>query len=130
MNSIIYAQSPVSVALLIFYTCLLLPYRELKHAVSRILGSVLDPFCPRASATPYQPYTSLELPASTFRELHGGGHDQHGENSCAICLEGFEGDDMVSGLSRCGHVFHRHCIGTWVEHRFMFTCPLCRSLIF
>ncbi|KAI4366982.1 hypothetical protein MLD38_022772 [Melastoma candidum] len=136
MNGIMYAQSPVSAALLIFYTCLLLPYRELKHAVSRILCSVIDPFCPRAGTTLYQPYTSFELPASAFRELHAGVcskddcRDHDGDCGCAICLEGFEDDDVVSELSRCGHFFHRRCIETWVEHRFQFTCPLCRSLIF
>ncbi|KAI3793524.1 hypothetical protein L1987_36143 [Smallanthus sonchifolius] len=48
------------------------------------------------------------------------------DESCSICLAEFQGDDTVSQLSKCRHVFHACCIERWLS-RDQFTCPLCRS---
>ncbi|KAL5982053.1 hypothetical protein ACLOJK_016122 [Asimina triloba] len=44
---------------------------------------------------------------------------------CAVCICRFKGDEEVREL-QCGHVFHRDCLDTWLEHQ-GHTCPLCRS---
>lgn len=43
---------------------------------------------------------------------------------CVVCLENFENRCLLMGLP-CGHVFHEHCIVTWLvggQH----CCPVCR----
>ena len=39
---------------------------------------------------------------------------------CTICLE----DCKTAVKMKCGHIFHEHCIDTWLEEST--TCPLCR----
>uniref|UniRef100_A0A7S4RLR2 RING-type domain-containing protein n=1 Tax=Alexandrium monilatum TaxID=311494 RepID=A0A7S4RLR2_9DINO len=47
--------------------------------------------------------------------------------SCAICLEDFEGGDAVLPLP-CGHVFHTRCIALWLSRSR--SCPLrCRDAL-
>ncbi|KAJ9546157.1 hypothetical protein OSB04_025864 [Centaurea solstitialis] len=48
------------------------------------------------------------------------------DDACSICLVEFKGDDTVSQLDKCQHVFHTCCIQRWL-HEDHFTCPLCRS---
>ncbi|KVI07425.1 Zinc finger, RING/FYVE/PHD-type [Cynara cardunculus var. scolymus] len=48
------------------------------------------------------------------------------DDACSICLVEFRGDDTVSQLDRCRHVFHACCILMWL-HNDHFTCPICRS---
>lgn len=50
--------------------------------------------------------------------------EHHPLESCAICLEDFEQDDMVRGLV-CGHVFHKECVDPWLSNR-KACCPLCK----
>ncbi|KAI4373817.1 hypothetical protein MLD38_011892 [Melastoma candidum] len=50
---------------------------------------------------------------------------------CVVCLCGFEDEEEVSELSRCGHFFHRECLEGWSRRELGqrdTTCPLCRSL--
>ncbi|KAK7309964.1 hypothetical protein RJT34_07127 [Clitoria ternatea] len=42
---------------------------------------------------------------------------------CAVCLCKIGGDDAT--VLKCKHVFHRHCLDTWVGLKNV-TCPLCR----
>jgi len=44
--------------------------------------------------------------------------------SCAICLDDFKEATHVRSL-RCGHVFHKKCIDTWLCHNA--SCPLDRG---
>jgi RING/U-box domain-containing protein len=44
---------------------------------------------------------------------------------CRVCLVRFDADAVVHRLP-CGHVFHSHCIGAWLDYDNA-TCPLCRS---
>lgn len=47
--------------------------------------------------------------------------------SCAICLNGYELNEMIRPLP-CGHHFHKNCTDTWL--RVKSTCPLCvRSVL-
>jgi len=47
--------------------------------------------------------------------------------SCAVCLEAFEGGQAVRLLPSCGHIFHAAtCVDPWLLHSA--TCPLCRTV--
>ncbi|PWA80912.1 hypothetical protein CTI12_AA127870 [Artemisia annua] len=52
-----------------------------------------------------------DLPIIRFGDLQ----DRRGQRSfdelCFICLKEYEKDDVVSQLSRCGHVYHTKCVG-------------------
>lgn len=43
-------------------------------------------------------------------------------DDCTICAEPLDADISVT---RCGHVFHTHCVKTWFEHKPV--CPLCKE---
>ena len=64
--------------------------------------------------------------ASTIREV-----EVQTLPECAVCLEelpvGF--DDAVQ-LPRCGHFFHRACLGKWLGPEYgSHTCPMCNAPI-
>lgn len=67
------------------------------------------------------------LPVARYEDL--GGEDGEREDICSICLVGYEGEDAVTKLGTCGHVFHLNCIEQWIL-RNQFSCPLCRSFLF
>lgn len=48
-------------------------------------------------------------------------------DTCAVCLNHMEEDDLVRELRNCCHVFHRECIDRWVDYDHHKTCPLCRA---
>ncbi|OIW05837.1 hypothetical protein TanjilG_23623 [Lupinus angustifolius] len=43
---------------------------------------------------------------------------------CVICLEEFREGENVKMILCCKHVFHPHCIDTWLDKHV--TCPVCR----
>lgn len=45
------------------------------------------------------------------------------EEQCAICLESFQEDEVLTSL-RCGHFFHVQCATLWMQQATH--CPLCR----
>lgn len=49
-----------------------------------------------------------------------------GQDTCAICLDGYECDNRVRVLG-CEHVFHTGCIDPWLR-RGRPTCPLCQTI--
>ena len=44
--------------------------------------------------------------------------------TCSICLETINLKEECKKLSRCGHIFHSHCLDRWFEVRQ--NCPNCR----
>ncbi|KAL9224077.1 hypothetical protein vseg_000147 [Gypsophila vaccaria] len=47
------------------------------------------------------------------------------ESQCSVCMEKFEeSQKCTTQLITCGHVYHTHCITTWLCVRA--NCPLCR----
>jgi len=44
--------------------------------------------------------------------------------SCAICQEDFQSNDITRKIIHCGHGFHRDCIDTWFSASVH--CPTCR----
>lgn len=45
---------------------------------------------------------------------------------CSICLMEYKETDMLQLMPDCGHLFHLHCINSWL--RLHPTCPICRNL--
>ncbi|KAF8380189.1 hypothetical protein HHK36_027671 [Tetracentron sinense] len=65
------------------------------------------------------------LPVVKFEDLVSG--EGHTQDSCAVCLYEFEGQDEIRRLTNCRHIFHRSCLDRWMNHD-QKTCPLCRTL--
>ncbi|KAJ4847906.1 hypothetical protein Tsubulata_011734 [Turnera subulata] len=143
MISIMYSQSSICMATLLFYTCILIPLRQIKHALTTIItqfscgydqDDVLVISCNPAMATAAK---CCHLPAaaslgdvvsSSGNTTTTGGTLLDNE-TCSICLVDLQSEDVVSRLPRCNHLFHTDCIRKWIE-RDQFTCPLCRSIVF
>ncbi|KAG5518940.1 hypothetical protein PMAC_002471 [Pneumocystis sp. 'macacae'] len=51
-------------------------------------------------------------------------NDSSYDDTCAICLDVFEGEDEVRVLT-CGHIYHSSCIVPWFTTR-RAMCPLCK----
>lgn len=51
----------------------------------------------------------------------------HDINDCSICLNPYEGNDMVRSLP-CNHVFHQNCVDKWLVGH-VNSCPLCRQKV-
>ncbi|KAI3944116.1 hypothetical protein MKW92_037318 [Papaver armeniacum] len=48
------------------------------------------------------------------------------QDSCAICLRDYEGQDEIRPLISCHHIFHGSCLDRWIVGD-QTTCPLCRN---
>ncbi|KAJ4708877.1 E3 ubiquitin-protein ligase ATL4-like [Melia azedarach] len=48
-------------------------------------------------------------------------------DTCAVCLNHMDDNDLARELRNCCHVFHRECIDRWVDYDHQKTCPLCRA---
>ncbi|KAM3303025.1 RING-H2 finger protein ATL57 [Capsicum chacoense] len=57
-----------------------------------------------------------------------GGAAKHLMEDCSICLTEFEVSELVRLIPYCRHMFHKHCLDTWLSSHV--TCPLCRSTQF
>nr|OQO32050.1 hypothetical protein B0A51_00588 [Rachicladosporium sp. CCFEE 5018] len=45
---------------------------------------------------------------------------------CLVCLSDFEVKEIARRLAKCGHLYHRECIDTWLTQG-RNSCPLCRG---
>lgn len=121
----------LSMATIVFYTCLWIPLLQLKRTLLSLLFNCNDksrqdlqgdrPQIPELPATMYE-----DLQRHYCSSLDGSMLE---EEICSICLLKFEGEDIVSKLPKCGHVYHVNCIDGWLLRNY-FTCPLCRSFLF
>lgn len=67
------------------------------------------------------------LPAVRYTDAVAGREARPGpDETCAVCLYEFEGDEEVRCMRNCRHVFHRWCVDRWIDHDRK-TCPLCRK---
>ena len=55
-------------------------------------------------------------------------YDELPENNCSICLEEFKNEDILKKLN-CTHIFHKDCLGIWINNNNNKTCPLCRRVV-
>jgi RING-H2 zinc finger protein RHA1 len=122
MICLLVSQSRLCMASIVFYTCIWIPFLQLKRALVTMMGFLLFSSTSRPVESFCEP---AYLPAARFEDMQRC----NVEEMCSICLVEFEREDVVSQLSRCRHVFHLHCIERWIE-RNHFTCPLCRSSLF
>ncbi|KAK8562681.1 hypothetical protein V6N13_018747 [Hibiscus sabdariffa] len=124
MISLMCSNSASSMAALVFYTCVWIPFLQFKRHVSSLLVFVFPWYQPEQS---FQTIDAC-LPVARFEDLKlSDGEDDAAV--CSICLAEFDDEDVVSQIQKCGHVFHMNCIEKWME-RDHFTCPLCRSFLF
>ncbi|KAJ9540249.1 hypothetical protein OSB04_026755 [Centaurea solstitialis] len=72
---------------------------------------------------------TADLPIIRFQDLQDRRRHTAVEEMCFVCSVNYDGDDVVSQLSRCGHVFHTECVGKLI-HRKQPNCPFCRSSFF
>ncbi|KAL9673025.1 hypothetical protein QQ045_029278 [Rhodiola kirilowii] len=103
---------------------------HLKNALHLALNFIFYPHDFLRPSAHDHDYNLCDLPSAKFREVAAKhSSDSDADDCCSVCLVEFDGEDEVSKLSGCGHVFHGECIRGWIE-RDRFTCPLCRSLLF
>ncbi|XAR74015.1 hypothetical protein NMG60_11008166 [Bertholletia excelsa] len=125
MISLIYFQSGFSTTVtIIFFTCVLIPFFQIKKAVFQLIGSFFT--SENDFATSHQGICSADLlPVARYDDLNScpGGVEAE---TCSICLAEYQKEDRVSKLPKCGHVFHNGCIQDWMDRDHL-TCPLCRS---
>ncbi|KAL5562285.1 hypothetical protein UlMin_032032 [Ulmus minor] len=128
------SPSRFCVASIVFYTCVWIPLVQLKKALGRALG-IISFFFFAYKQPEDEGFGAVQpcLPVARYVDLQS--YNSRGktkgkvEESCSVCLVEFEKEDLVSQLSKCGHVFHMECIEKWLDcHHF--TCPLCRSSFF
>ncbi|KAG8363258.1 hypothetical protein BUALT_Bualt19G0003500 [Buddleja alternifolia] len=48
-------------------------------------------------------------------------------NTCSICLESYEPQDLLRSIAKCEHCFHADCIELWLKKNR--TCPVCRMIL-
>lgn len=50
--------------------------------------------------------------------------------TCAICLEDYENNDLVYITQKCHHLFHSGCRESWRNHggELKHTCPVCKQM--
>lgn len=67
------------------------------------------------------PDKSLDIQFQTYDCISK--EEQIHKDTCAICLEKFKSDDIVSDIT-CNHIFHKDCIEQWGKTKQ--NCPLCK----
>lgn len=78
--------------------------------------------CPLTSGTPCR---TARGGVRDAKKCGGEKTNWDGDGSCAVCLAEFRDGETLRLLPRCGHMFHRDCIDTWL--RVQGNCPLRRA---
>lgn len=117
MNFVVYMEWPLCVASVVVYMCIWMPLHQVKN-ITLILLKRVKVVTENEEAEELEPYLSMHV-------LEDG---EDGGEMCSICLVEFDKREVVSRLSRCGHVFHQECIDRWIDCNH-FTCPLCRTFL-
>uniref|UniRef100_A0A7N0V055 RING-type domain-containing protein n=1 Tax=Kalanchoe fedtschenkoi TaxID=63787 RepID=A0A7N0V055_KALFE len=103
---------------------------HIKSALQLVIDFIFYPHDALSPSSQHRDCGFCDLPSAKFRDVAiKRDYDADAEDCCSVCLVEFDGEDEVSELAVCGHVFHSGCIRGWIE-RDRFTCPLCRSLLF
>ncbi|OMJ20973.1 Receptor homology region, transmembrane domain- and RING domain-containing protein 2 [Smittium culicis] len=64
-------------------------------------------------------FTSVDIKSTVDQT-----EDDSGDYDCLICFEPIEEGDKIRSIP-CEHIFHQHCLDTWLTTRSGF-CPTCR----
>lgn len=132
MFSLVLAQSRLYIATIVFYTCVYVPYLQMKRALMSLMGFIppmefqTTPLYFHNADNPEEVQEAISV--GKFQELVQCVESPRTvDEQCSVCLVEFQSEEEVSQLSGCRHVFHNSCIRSWLL-RNQFTCPLCRSV--
>ncbi|KAL7591476.1 RING-H2 finger protein ATL56 [Lactuca sativa] len=88
-----------------------------------IFGSFLQRRRQHTTPPPASSYSFLHLqnnlPSFQYSSAAAASTD------CSICLECFNEGDLCRKLPVCNHIFHAHCVDSWLMK--VPTCPVCRT---
>ena len=129
MNCLMVCQSRLWIVTIVLYTCVFIPIKQIKSSLANMFGLTLIFLFSSEHKCAAKEMEFLEIPSLPVARFNDLDKDEDQDEICSICLVEFEGEDAVSKLRRCEHVFHFNCIEQWLE-RNQFSCPLCRSLLF
>tara|TARA_Y100001973_G_C5003742_1_gene234958 strand:- start:58 stop:444 length:387 start_codon:yes stop_codon:yes gene_type:complete len=65
---------------------------------------------------------------SKYKELEEVFIPKEKIETCSICLEDYQEDDIIFKLN-CNHIFHKKCFKQWSNNKETTSCPLCRIII-
>lgn len=117
------ALSKIYTKPLVFLTLLIL---DLLTLIRSFTGSKPKPETRVITTAQYARLLNDENPATCF--VAGKEDPSASSVGCRVCLSRFEDGEGARKL-RCGHVFHRECVDTWVVQKQRATCPLCRRKV-
>lgn len=101
-------------------------YNQARIARQELIENILRQLQALQAENPRHPplgeAATLTLPQRTYADLS---RDFSSKETCAICVEEFQEDD-VTRILPCSHFFHPACIDPWLtDHSSM--CPLCKQ---
>ena len=105
---------------------------ELRNLISNLIGTNI-PFEMQITTTntedSYNETLSLEtINTNSTVSLYNSTSNQNTvDQTCSICQNDFENNDILRKLNGCGHGFHLNCIDQWLQNHV--TCPSCRHNI-
>ncbi|KAI3941040.1 hypothetical protein MKW92_045316 [Papaver armeniacum] len=111
-------------SLLMFYTIIII-----KKLISLFVLSILG--FADSEDTPSHTYPQAEshhsaVTSANLELISSGKMKASDQDSCAICLRDYEGQDEIRPLISCHHIFHGSCLDRWIVGD-QTTCPLCRN---
>ncbi|KAI3783687.1 hypothetical protein L1987_42773 [Smallanthus sonchifolius] len=116
---------------IIFYICLLFPILRIKSELLNLIKDTVLHLLGYGGINPgyhQEDVCLVDLPVIRFEDLQNHRH-RSVDRMCFICSEDYKKDDVLSQLSRCGHVFHSDCVGKRL-HPKQTSCPFCRTPVF
>lgn len=48
---------------------------------------------------------------------------------CSVCFDKLGNDEKLVSVTKCGHLFHKDCVETWIDRSTTATCPQCRYVL-
>ncbi len=118
----------VSNSTIIFSMFMLIPVLRIKQDLYKFVADLFSAFT--ADQHDDDDVGLPDLPVIKFEDLQARRHRSI-DDMCFVCSEEYEGEDVVSQLGRCKHVFHTDCLFKAQRHGFHFlTCPFCRRPFF
>ncbi|PIA29556.1 hypothetical protein AQUCO_05900059v1 [Aquilegia coerulea] len=76
--------------------------------------------CFDCGVTGISPHDLKKLPSSNYGSVLKSVETR----DCAVCLEGFQEEEIFRLLPGCKHAFHINCIDFWLKKSS--SCPICR----